>query len=137
MFNTIVHETNNHDLAISNKQIYENQINRLQSQLHEAATVDNLQTGLKIAQDFEKNLVLRYCNADNCFLNFICVQTPSKFGEITVCFTINERELYCDIPTKAMLKMKSPQEILKSIQQAIAQTIAENLPIEQIIEQIL
>lgn len=136
MFNTIIHKTENHDLAISNKKIYERKIDRLQSDLHKSATVENLQTGLCIAQEFEKSLIFKYCNSDNCFLNFIVVQTPTNYNAITVCFTINGEQLSCDIPNKQMMKAKRPDQIMEDIRKAIAETLADALPIVNIIEQI-
>jgi hypothetical protein len=134
MFNTTIHKTENHDLAISNKEIYERKIDRLQGDLHKAATPENLKTGLDIAQEFEKNLIFKYCNSDNCFLEFIVVQTPANPHTLTVCFTINEDQLSFEISCKSMMKHKKPHEIMEEIRNGICRAISEALPIDQIIE---
>lgn len=134
MFNTThVHRTINNDLTIAKEKNYSERIGLLNSDLHKAATPENMANALKIAEQTRESIRAEYCNKDNTLIDFVAFSDSSDPYSIKVCFKLNGQSHTISVDKNLMLMKKDGYEIMKDIHKALIETLTAAFPLEHIL----
>jgi len=129
MFNTTIHKTENHDLEIASCKRYENKINRLESELRDFCTPDQLALANSITDEFRKSLVFKYISADNSLINAVVWKSCGKIDTLEISFTLNGKDITVSVPGLRMVVLAGggKRQILDEIKNKISSAIANEL----------
>ena len=130
MFNTTHHQVINQDMAIAEKKIYENRIDRLSAEVRRGCTPDQLLHAGNIADDFRSSLVFKYISVENSIVDFAVWESESMQGHATtISFKLNGHEITSNLADtqRIVLGTSSPADMIDLIKKAVSEAIAKEL----------
>lgn len=135
MFDTAIHKTENRDLEIATRNRYERKIDRLEHDLQQACTPEQLAQAQTVQEKFQQSLVFKYITAENSLVNAVVWKHNDLHHQLSISFELNGKQITISLPDVSMgIRLSgTPARVFDVIQHEICQALTQELTKDEMI----